>query len=117
MNLVKAIDLMKTAGLPDDLILRTVKQMALADEEKKARARAPSSRRRLPGNWEALRYEVFERDGYRCVYCSTEADSLECDHVIPISRGGSSDISNLATACRPCNLSKSDMTPLEWRGH
>lgn len=37
-------------------------------------------------------------------------------HVMPISRGGSNDPENLATACAPCNRSKSNRTPQEWRG-
>ena len=31
---------------------------------------------------------------------------LEIDHVIPRCRGGSSDLDNLAIACRHCNRSK-----------
>lgn len=71
------------------------------------------SRRRV-SRWEVLRSQVFERDGWRCVYCGS-GENLHCDHVIPASRGGSSEIGNLATACRPCNLSKHDLTPEEWR--
>ena len=33
---------------------------------------------------------------------------LEVDHVIPISRGGTDDISNLKTACFKCNRGKGD---------
>lgn len=32
--------------------------------------------------------------------------SLEVDHVIPESVGGSSDAANLVLACRPCNRKK-----------
>jgi 5-methylcytosine-specific restriction endonuclease McrA len=41
--------------------------------------------------------------------------TLTCDHVIPVSRGGSSTLDNLVTACLACNLAKSTMTPKEWR--
>lgn len=58
--------------------------------------------------------EVFERDGYRCRYCGTDND-LTLDHVVPIIRGGQNSAENLATACRPCNSSKGDRTPAEWR--
>ena len=58
----------------------------------------------------ALRQAVFERDGYTCQYCGCSGDevNLEIDHVIPVSRGGVSDIRNLVTACEACNRSKSD---------
>ena len=65
-------------------------------------------------DWEALRLVVFERDGYRCRYCGEEANAPECDHILPFSRGGKSVLSNLATACMPCNRSKGAKTVAEW---
>ena len=57
-----------------------------------------------------LRRAVFERDNYTCQYCGCSGDDvcLEIDHIIPVSRGGVSDIRNLVTACEACNRSKSD---------
>lgn len=66
-----------------------------------------------PPSWAAIRLSVFARDGFACVYCGAE-DQLECDHIYPVSKGGSDDIENLATACRPCNRSKKDKTLAEW---
>lgn len=40
---------------------------------------------------------------------------LEFDHVIPESRGGLGTPDNVVLACRPCNRSKKDRTPDEWR--
>lgn len=57
---------------------------------------------------------VFERDGYRCVYCGA-GDRLTLDHIIPQSRGGSHEPENLATCCSSCNSSKGARTPDEWR--
>lgn len=53
----------------------------------------------------ALREMVFDRDGYRCVWCDSEED-IELDHIVPFSRGGSDSESNLQTLCRSCNRSK-----------
>lgn len=66
--------------------------------------------------WRSIRERIFARDGYVCVYCGESPEDLECDHVIPISRGGTNDLSNLATACAPCNRSKSDRLLSEWGG-
>lgn len=51
------------------------------------------------------RRTVYERDGYRCVYCGVnqKQERLTVDHVIPRSRGGSNTIRNLVTCCYPCN--------------
>lgn len=54
-----------------------------------------------------LRQEIFERDGYTCVNCgSTEKESLEIDHIMPISKGGKTEPGNLQTLCRNCNIRK-----------
>lgn len=72
-------------------------------------------RGRNGNRWRSLRARIFARDGYRCVYCGAKGVPLQCDHIIPQSRGGSNDPANLATACRMCNRSKADRTPEEWR--
>ena len=55
---------------------------------------------------------VAERAGYRCEYCHAPEVvfnfPLEVEHVLPRAHGGGSDLSNLALACRACNLFKSD---------
>lgn len=66
------------------------------------------------GVWDDLRRAVFLRDDHTCRYCLKRGVRLECDHVIPISRGGGSNLGNLVTACKPCNRSKGARTPQEW---
>ncbi|MSO57830.1 MAG: HNH endonuclease [Thermoleophilia bacterium] len=61
------------------------------------------------------RRALFARDGWRCVYCGTEAGRLTLDHVVPRSRGGTSVWENVVTACAPCNLRKGDRTLEELR--
>jgi 5-methylcytosine-specific restriction endonuclease McrA len=52
-----------------------------------------------------LRHAVYDRDGFKCVYCGG-IDNLCIDHKIPVSRGGTRDIDNLVTSCQGCNLEK-----------
>jgi hypothetical protein len=66
--------------------------------------------------WMKIRAEVFERDDYTCTYCGVRGGKLECDHILPHSRGGPSTLENLTTACFSCNRSKLDKTLEEWRG-
>jgi len=61
------------------------------------------------------RYLVFERDKFTCQYCGRRPPTviLEVDHIIPKSKGGTDDISNLITSCRDCNRGKSSIIPIE----
>jgi len=58
--------------------------------------------------WKATRLRIFERDAFTCRYCGAVGGKLECDHIEPVSLGGSNDDENLATACKPCNRKKSN---------
>lgn len=58
-----------------------------------------------------MRWEVFKRDGFKCVVCGQAAADgvrLEVDHVHPVSLGGSDAETNLRTLCHRCNAGKSD---------
>ena len=46
---------------------------------------------------------------HRCLRCG-ETKQLTPDHVIPLSRGGNNDISNIQPLCLDCNLRKSTKT-------
>lgn len=53
----------------------------------------------------------------QCAYCRDqpgEPRSLQWDHVLPESRGGSDKWYNLVLACQPCNGSKNASLPMEW---
>ena len=60
-----------------------------------------------------LRFEIFRRDGYACVYCGrrTPSITLEVDHRLPRCMGGSDDPSNLVSACWDCNRGKGPLLP------
>lgn len=60
-----------------------------------------------------LREFIKNRDNYTCCTCgnSTNAEPnllLEIDHIIPVSKGGLTEESNLQTLCWKCNRSKSN---------
>jgi 5-methylcytosine-specific restriction endonuclease McrA len=61
------------------------------------------------------RKNIFMRDGYQCMYCgqSSSGAGLELEHIVPKSRGGKNEWSNLVAACRKCNSRKNDRTPEE----
>lgn len=53
------------------------------------------------------RRNIYLRDDHSCQYCGKKTE-LTLDHVVPVSRGGTSDWDNLVTACAKCNHSKGD---------
>lgn len=62
------------------------------------------------GTWR-MRFEVFKRDGFKCVFCGRSAKDgvkLEVDHILPRSLGGNNHMDNYQTLCRDCNLGKSN---------
>ena len=75
-----------------------------------------------PSRWTAVRYAIFERDGWRCVRCG-RAGRLECDHIDRDWHGDPYDPTNLQTLCRTCHIEKTrqenrrEPTPaeVEWR--
>lgn len=57
--------------------------------------------------------ELYDKYLGLCAYCNLNvANSL--DHIVPLVRGGSNDIENLAPACISCNSSKGDKLLEEW---
>ena len=66
---------------------------------------------------------LFARDGYRCQYCHRGHGELrhrECltrDHLIPLSRGGDNEWTNVVTACSTCNTRKGNHLPEECGMH
>lgn len=58
-----------------------------------------------------LRLAVIERDGRRCQICGARQEdgvTLHVDHIIPVAKGGKTEMSNLRTLCDMCNQGKSD---------
>jgi hypothetical protein len=60
------------------------------------------------------RMEIFKRDLFTCQYCGARIPNvtLQIDHIIPVSKGGSNSSTNLITACFDCNMGKSNI-PLD----
>lgn len=89
--------------------------------------RSPSRRFRLPSVMRLKSYirprrihpikfsreNVYLRDDYTCQYCAQRFPfrELTLDHVVPASKQGPTNWTNVVTACRPCNHRKANRTP------
>ena len=51
------------------------------------------------------RFNVFLRDKFLCQYCGS-GNELTFDHLLPRSRGGTTNWDNVVTACSSCNVKK-----------
>lgn len=77
------------------------------------RRAAPVRARRTPFS----RMNVFIRDAFTCQYCGESKAPIELsmDHVMPRSKGGTTNWENIVAACHPCNQRKAGRTPEEAR--
>ena len=60
-----------------------------------------------------IRYNVLKRDNFSCQICgitTKDGAKLQVDHIIPVSKGGKTVMSNLQTLCERCNIGKSNKT-------
>ena len=79
-----------------------------ANRREATRIAAQQERLRLSAS---LRYQVLQKDRFRCQICgATKEDGvkLHVDHILPISKGGKTELNNLRTLCDRCNLGKGD---------
>jgi len=70
---------------------------------------------------ELLGYEVreylLEKWERKCTYCSQENVPLQIEHIVPKSKGGTNQISNLCLACEKCNQKKGNKDLKDFLSH
>jgi 5-methylcytosine-specific restriction endonuclease McrA len=67
----------------------------------------PKNIRKEPSD--RIKFQIMKRDKFTCVLCGKSGrslTSLEVDHKIPVSKGGTNDFDNLQTLCFECNRGK-----------
>ncbi len=63
-----------------------------------------------------LRFEVLERDAFRCRSCGVSAGAgrrLQVHHIRPVKQNGTNDPSNLETLCDACHAGKHALAPTD----
>ena len=58
-----------------------------------------------------IRFEIFNRDNFTCQYCGRKSPEviIEIDHIVPQSKEGKDELNNYITACKDCNMGKSNL--------
>ena len=70
-------------------------------------------------NWirQEKRLAIYLRDGLACGYCGHAVEDGACltlDHIVPVSRGGKNEATNLVTCCGRCNSSRGNRSLPVW---
>jgi 5-methylcytosine-specific restriction endonuclease McrA len=76
-------------------------------ERAKRRRRGKTAARGYGAGWQAMARAQIRRSPF-CARCGSRQD-LTVDHIVPLSRGGLSELSNMQTLCRSCNGIKSGL--------
>ncbi len=85
-------------------LLERKKQLAAIDYERPLREYNSKEQRKLMTK--ELRTSVMVRDNYTCQICGKympDEVGLQIDHIIPVSKGGKTVMSNLQVTCSKCN--------------
>jgi 5-methylcytosine-specific restriction endonuclease McrA len=71
--------------------------------------------KRRPSSVKFSRQNIYLRDKGMCQYCGRPypRDQVTYDHVVPRSKGGLTDWTNIVTCCRTCNRRKGGKRPKE----
>ncbi len=77
----------------------------------RGRHRSPFGRGRVG----LSKHRLFARDRHVCAYCGAHCaeSDLTVEHIVPVSRGGRHEWTNVVTACRSCNTRKGNRRPEE----
>jgi hypothetical protein len=99
--------------------IKAVKKAWLAANKLRTRVYVENRRVRKLANGGSHTAEQIEalyiRQRERCAGCNKSIRKYyEIDHIIPITRGGSNNISNIQLLCLPCNRTKHNKPPEKW---
>ncbi len=94
-------------------VIARSKKWAESNPEKVRQAKTNNLRKRRAarhashGSFTAQEFEeLCESYGNKCLACGDTEAVLEADHIVPLTRGGSDDISNIQPLCGSCNRKK-----------
>jgi 5-methylcytosine-specific restriction endonuclease McrA len=94
-------------------IIRPVPSRSPARAKRYARRR----RRRIASKVHELtdsQWDALKVAWAGCAYCGAATTALQKDCVLPISRGGRYEVTNVVPCCRSCNTSKCNTEVTNW---
>lgn len=105
-ELIQQIEPHEHSGLPNDALISNALAFLRAQlARKEQQVTINAKRRAIRPQYDKLFVVVGKRDGFKCQHCGS-TESLQLDHIIPVSKCGTNDLDNLQLLCQPCNLKK-----------
>lgn len=89
-----------------DVLVAKLEKRRCAATDRPRRARSSANPRHVPA---AVKREVWNRDDRRCTFVNEQGErcparsGLECDHIVPVAKGGGSEPGNVRLRCRAHN--------------
>jgi DNA-binding CsgD family transcriptional regulator len=74
-------------------------------QKRRAKEKGAPGRGITPQEWE----DILIKYNYECLKCGSK-EKVQMDHIVPISKGGAHDISNVQPLCKKCNVQKMTKT-------
>lgn len=120
---VSVVEYMDRKGVPKSTVYRWLSEGRIQDNGKTGKLRAikidsysePRDPKESYKPSKKLAARVFKRDGEICAYCKTTDGPFQLDHIVPWSRGGKTQATNLTVCCPSCNLQKGTKLLSEWK--
>jgi hypothetical protein len=87
-------------------VSKLIEILDLEIEKNELKKTAKGKRAEFGKIYKAVKIEMLKNNLEICVFCKTEK-KITIDHIIPLSKGGTNDLSNLQFLCHSCNSKKS----------
>lgn len=94
---------------PEKILKKNQRHRKMRPDLYKAKdARRRTAKQKSGGSFTAEEWKSLKKKfSYRCLRCN-KRKPLTPDHVVPVSKGGTSNIDNIQPLCGPCNSWKKD---------
>lgn len=86
------------------------------EQNREIKASNKANRRGASGKFTELQIkDLLIKQKHKCVSCACDIKtSFHRDHIYPISKGGTNDISNIQLLCKSCNTKKGAKHPIDF---
>ena len=113
INLIELCKAVISSSYSSKSLRKTLAEIIEALGKREAKSQMIRQRRvQFANQYETLFLKLLSATDYKCQQCG-DSNALTIDHKIPLSKGGTDELSNLQFLCRKHNSQKHDKMPME----